>query len=219
MGRVDKKAEKREKMTEEERFSSSDSESDIHHFWSLSPADLYKNLNITEGGLTTPEARSRLLNFGANRLKPPARSSVFTLFIAQFKSPIILILLFATGLSFFLRDPADAAIILAIVIISGLLGFWQEYSATDAVKKLLAIVQIKATVIRDGKQQEIHMEDIVPGDIIVLSAGDIVPGDCRILESKDIFVDESMLLTLVFQLTVALMLLKMHPILFYLKRT
>ena len=68
----------------------------------------------------------------------------FSLLIAQFKSPIILILLFATGLSFFLHNPADALIILTIVILSGLLGFWQEHSASNAVEKLLAIVQIKS---------------------------------------------------------------------------
>jgi Mg2+-importing ATPase len=165
----------------------------IYHFWSISHADLYKELNVTDSGLTTSEAQSRLSSFGANRLKPPKKSDIFTLFIAQFKSPIILILLVATGLSFFLHDPADAAIILTIVIVSGLLGFWQEYSANDAIKKLLDIVQIKATVLRDGKQQEIHTEEVVPGDIIILSAGDVVAGDCHILESKDIFVDESML--------------------------
>jgi P-type Mg2+ transporter len=165
----------------------------IQSFWSISATELFKILNVTDGGLTSSEAKDRLASFGANRLKPQKRSGAFTLLIDQFKSPIILILLFATGLSFFLHDPADAAIILSIVVISGLLGFWQEYGATDAVKKLLAIVQIKATVLRDGKQQEIHTEEIVPGDIIILSAGDIVSGDCRILESKDIFADESML--------------------------
>jgi Mg2+-importing ATPase len=164
-----------------------------YNFWNVSVDDLFKNLLSDESGLSDSEARNRLLKFGANRLRPPKRSDVFTLFTAQFKSPIILILLFATGLSFFLHDRADAAIILAIVIVSGALGFWQEYSATDAVKKLLEIVQIKANVFRDGKKQEIHSEEIVPGDIIFLGAGDIVPGDCRILESKDIFADESML--------------------------
>jgi Mg2+-importing ATPase len=165
----------------------------IHSFWSITIDDLCKMLNIKGDGLSSPEAKSRLANFGANRLKPPKRSDILTLLISQFKSPIILILLFATGLSFFLHDPADAAIILTIVVISGLLGFWQEYSASDAIKKLLAVVQINATVIRDGKQQDVHSEDIVPGDIVILSAGDIVPGDCRILESKDVFADESML--------------------------
>lgn len=165
----------------------------IHSFWSMTVADLCKMLNIKGNGLPSPEAKSRLASFGANRLKPPKKSDILTLLVSQFKSPIILILLFATGLSFFLHDPADAAIILAIVVISGLLGFWQEHSASDAIKKLLAVVQINATVIRDGKQQDVHSENIVPGDIVILSAGDIVPGDCRILESKDVFADESML--------------------------
>jgi Mg2+-importing ATPase len=96
-------------------------------------------------------------------------------------------------LSLFLHNPVDASIILIIVIISGLLGFWQEHSASNAVEKLLAMVQIKAAVLRDGNQQEIPVENIVPGDIVILNAGDIVPGDCLLLESKDLFVDEAML--------------------------
>ena len=143
--------------------------------------------------LHTEDAKNRLSIYGANRLKPQKRSDAFTLLIAQFKSPIILILLFATGLSLFLHNIVDASIILAIVIISGLLGFWQEHGASNAVEKLLAIVQIKAAVFRDGNKKEIPVEDIVPGDIVILNAGDIVPGDCMLLESKDLFVDEAML--------------------------
>jgi Mg2+-importing ATPase len=113
--------------------------------------------------------------------------------VAQFQSPIILILLFAAGLSLFLHDQADALIILAIILISGLLGFWQEKGAADAVKKLLAIVQTKAEALRDRKAQEIPSEEIVPGDILLFNAGDVIPGDCLILESKDLFVDEAAL--------------------------
>jgi Mg2+-importing ATPase len=87
----------------------------------------------------------------------------------------------------------DASIILIIVVVSGLLGFWQEHSATNAVEKLLAMVQIKAAILRDKNQQELPVEDIVPGDVVILNAGDIVPGDCFLLESKDTFVDEAML--------------------------
>ncbi|OHD70814.1 MAG: magnesium-translocating P-type ATPase [Spirochaetes bacterium RBG_16_49_21] len=166
---------------------------DNQSFWSLSATEMLTRLEATASGLTTDEAQKRLMRYGANRLKPPKRSDALTLLIAQFKSPIILILLFATGLSLFLHDPVDASIILTIVIISGLLGFWQEHSASNAVEKLLAMVQIKAAVLRDGNQQEIPVEDIVPGDIVVLNAGDIVPGDCLLLESKDVFVDEAML--------------------------
>jgi Mg2+-importing ATPase len=96
-------------------------------------------------------------------------------------------------LSFFLQDPVQAFIILIIVLVSGLLGFWQARSATNAVEKLLAIVQIKAVVFRDGGPTEIPVEEIVPGDIVILSAGDIVPGDGLVQESKDLFVDEAML--------------------------
>ncbi len=162
-------------------------------FWSYSNTEMLARLQATAGGLRTDEAQTRLKRFGANRLTPPKRSDALTLLIAQFKSPIVLILLFATGLSFALHNPVDASIILAIVVISGILGFWQEHSASNAVGKLLAMVQIKAAVLRDGNQQEIHVEDIVPGDIVILNAGDIVPGDCLLLESKDIFVDEAML--------------------------
>jgi len=162
-------------------------------FWSISTEELLRKLLVTPAGLTTDEAKKRLESYGANRLKPPKKSDAFSLFIGQFKSPIILILLFATVLSFFLHNIIDASIILTIVVISGLLGFWQERGATNAVKKLLAIVQIKASVLRDGNQVEISLDQIVPGDIIILNAGDIVPGDCLLLESKDVFADEAML--------------------------
>ncbi|HNR42854.1 MAG TPA: cation-transporting P-type ATPase, partial [Bacteroidales bacterium] len=86
-------------------------EQNIHQFWSMSQADLFRGLNTAGDGLASAEALNRIGIYGANRLKPPKRSGTLTLLAGQFKSPIILILLFATGLSFFLHDPADAAII------------------------------------------------------------------------------------------------------------
>jgi len=162
-------------------------------FWSCSTMEMLQQLNTTNKGLTGAEAGQRLARHGSNLLKPPKRTDVVTLLLAQFKSPLILLLFFATGLSFFLHDPVDAFIILTIVLVSGLLGFWQEHGAANAVEKLLAIVQIKASVLRDGGPKEIPVEGIVPGDIVILGAGDVVPGDCLILESKDLFVDEAML--------------------------
>ena len=100
----------------------------------------------------------------------------------------------AAILSYFLHDNTDAAIIIAIVLISGLLGLWQEKGAANLVSKLLSIVQTKATVVRDGTDKEIAVAGMcVPGDIVVLSAGSIVPGDCLLLELKDLFVDEAAL--------------------------
>ena len=162
-------------------------------FWSVSADEVLQQLGTAKEGLSSEAATQRLARYGSNLLRPQARSNALTLLLGQFKSPIILLLLFATGLSFFLHDPVNAFIILAIVLASGLLGFWQEHSASQAVAKLLAMVQIKATALRDGKAQDIPVEQIVPGDIVVLSAGDLVPGDCLIDESKDLFVDEATL--------------------------
>ena len=165
----------------------------LQSFWSISVTEMFNKLGTAKEGLTSDEAKKRLTLYGSNLIKPKKRSDVLTTLLSQFKSPIILILLFATGLSFFLRDPVDAIIILIIVLVSGLLGFWQEHSASNAVEKLLSIVQINASVMRDGSSKEIPIDEIVPGDIIILNAGDIVPGDGLVQESKDLFVDEAML--------------------------
>ncbi len=162
-------------------------------FWSLPAAELLARLKTTPQGVTSDEAQQRLARYGSNLLSPRRTPDSLSLLLAQFKSPIILILLFAAGLSFFLQEHIDMLIILVIVFISGLLGFWQERGAANAVEKLLAIVQIKATVLRDGSPKEIPVEGIVPGDVIMLKAGDVIPGDCLLLDSKDLFVDEATL--------------------------
>ena len=162
-------------------------------FWSTSVAEMLQRLHTTAKGLTGDEAKDRLAHYGANRLKPAKRSDVWSLLLRQFGSPIILILLFATGLSLCLGDRIDAFIILFIVLVSGSLGFWQERGASNAVAKLLSIVRIKAAVLRDGNSERVSVEEIVPGDVVVLDAGDVVSGDGLVLESKDLFVDEAML--------------------------
>jgi Mg2+-importing ATPase len=162
-------------------------------FWSIPSVELLQQLQTTPQGLMGDEAQQRLLRYGANLLKPKKKSDNLTLLLAQFKSPIILILIFAAGLSFFLHDSINAVIILVIVLVSGLLGFWQERGAVNAAQKLLAIVQIKATVLRSGESKEVTLEEVVPGDIVVISAGDAIPGDCLLLESKDLFVNEATL--------------------------
>jgi Mg2+-importing ATPase len=162
-------------------------------FWSYSYKELLDELNSSLQGLTDKEALERLYRYGSNLLKPKRKAHWLALLALQFKSPVILILIFAAGLSAFLRDVTDALIILGIVLVSGLLGFWQEKGAANAVGKLLAIVQIKSSILRDGKQAEVPVENVVPGDVVVLNAGDNIPGDCLILESKDLFVNEAAL--------------------------
>ncbi len=162
-------------------------------FWGLPADQVLTLMQSTPAGLSHQEAQQRLSQYGANSLKQKRKSNALTLLLNQFKSPIILILMAAAILSGFLGDVIDTVIILTIVLISGLLGFWQERGATDAVAKLLALVQVKATVLRDGQSQDIPNEDVIPGDIVVLTAGDSIPGDCLVLESKDLSVNEAAL--------------------------
>jgi P-type Mg2+ transporter len=165
----------------------------LSNFWSLSKDEILKELETGINGITESEAQKRIEQYGANRLKAKKKSDSLTLLLAQFKSPIIIILIFAAILSIFLGDTTDAYIILSIIFISGMLGFWQERGAADAVKKLLAIVQIKSSVLRNAEEKEVAIEEIVPGDIIILSAGSVIPGDARVIESHDLFIDEAAL--------------------------
>lgn len=105
-------------------------------YWGISQNDLQKQLNAKREWLITAEANERRKLYGANLLKMQKRSDTLSLLLAQFKSPIIPTLIFAAGLSAFLHDQADAAIIIAIVLISGLLGFWQERGAVNALRKI-----------------------------------------------------------------------------------
>jgi Mg2+-importing ATPase len=162
-------------------------------FWSILSGEMLQQLQSTADGLTGREAQRRLSQYGSNLLTPKKRSDALTLLLSQFKSPIILILLFATGLSFFLHDHVNALIILVIVLGSGLLGFGQERGAADAVEKLLAIVQIKVPVLRDGIAKKIPLEKVVPGDVVLISAGEVIPGDCLVLESEALYIDEATL--------------------------
>lgn len=162
-------------------------------FWSFQISEMLLKLESAPKGLSSEQAQQRLSLYGANLLKPSKRSDALTILLGQFKSPIILILLFAAGLSFFLHDSADALIIFIIVLISGILGFWQEKGAANAFEKLVATVQIKSTVLRDGKEIEVSVDLIVPGDVLSLNAGDIIPADCLILDSKDLFANEATL--------------------------
>lgn len=160
-------------------------------FWSLNLNVAFKQINSTETGLEEKDIDARREKYGANSITTVSRQTDLFLFLNQFKSPITIILLLAATLSYFLHDHTNALIIFIIVLISSGLGFWQERAAGSAIAQLLALVRIKAAVIRDKTEKEIPVEDIVVGDIIVLDAGDLVPADCLIIESNELFVDEA----------------------------
>ncbi|NGZ03587.1 MAG: magnesium-translocating P-type ATPase [Nitrospira sp. WS238] len=162
-------------------------------FWSTPADELLVRLQSRPEGLRTAEAQERQAQYASARLKPHQDIRPLFALLSQFRSPIILILLSAAIISLVLGDRTDALIILAIILISALLGFWQEHGAAKAVAALLSLVRVTTEVWRDSHPVKIPIEDIVPGDVITLSAGSSIPGDGLVIESKDLFVDEAML--------------------------
>lgn len=160
-------------------------------FWSIETELLLEQLGTSVQGLTRAEAEQRLAR--ARRLKPH-RASAWTLLWDQFKSPIILLLFCSAVLSLTLLDDAtNGLIIVFILVASGLLSFWQELSAADAVAKLLRMIETKVTAIRQGQDCELPLDAVVPGDVVRLRAGDLIPGDCRLLTARDLFLNEAVL--------------------------
>ena len=159
-------------------------------FWSTETDRLLQTLETTAEGLTDAEADIRLAR--ASKLQP-RRQSAWSLLWDQFKSPIIVLLFCSAVLSFVLHDPTNACIIFVILIASGLLGFWQEWGAADAVAKLMGMIETKTMVLRDGQEREVPLPAVVAGDIIRLRAGALIPGDCRLLISRDLYVNEAAL--------------------------
>lgn len=160
-------------------------------FWSLSEDDLQRSLGTTPAGLSTEEASRRREVYGANAVAKKKKSAPWKLFLAQFRSPILLMLIFASAVSAVLHDYVDAVIIVTIIAISAALGFSQEYHAGLAVSRLLEMVSVKVSVRRGGEIRVIPVEDVVPGDVILVKNGSVVPADCRLIESNHLRVDES----------------------------
>ena len=163
-------------------------------YWSQPIEALYASLNSGPGGLSRAEAIRRLASRGhvslasSGTLLPTLRR-----LLAQFRSPIDWLLAAAALLSFLLDSPTDGAILLVILVLSGLLGFWQERGAAQAVRQLLREVRITATVLRDGEPCAVPREQVVPGDVLLLSAGTALPADCRVLEERDLSLEEASL--------------------------
>jgi Mg2+-importing ATPase len=164
-----------------------------YKYWSVNPNEVIDRLQTSANGLTKIDANGRLAYYGKNISTKGTVPSSAHLILSQFKSPLVLIFIAAAILSFFLEDPHDAIIIIVILFTSVALGFWQERGASNTVKRLLSMLKTRSVVLREGKEEEILAEEVVPGDILVRRAGDKVPCDCLLLESKDLFVDESFL--------------------------
>lgn len=162
-------------------------------YYNESLKDVYLRLNSSESGLSSTEANERLKHEGFNEIGGKNGTSVLKILFNQFKNFLILLLIFASVLSFFLGELPDFFGILSIIILTVILGFVQEYRAEQAMDALKKISAPYAKVIRDGKEEKILAREIVTGDIVVLEEGDIVPADLRLIEVSSLRIDESSL--------------------------
>lgn len=144
-------------------------------------------------GLTSSEAKEKFVQDGPNEIpsRPPA--SVYKLIFEQFKSPLTYLLIAASVFSFAIGDAIDGVLILVILVLNSVLGFYQEYKASRELEALKKMEVTSSRVIRDGKQIEIPSRELVAGDVIVLESGDKIPSDCELIESFDLSVNESSL--------------------------
>ncbi|HEX5171414.1 MAG TPA: magnesium-translocating P-type ATPase [Cyclobacteriaceae bacterium] len=161
-------------------------------FWSILPKEVINAVNSTDSGLSDEAAIRRRKGNLVRKPLSPFITDLFLLF-RQFKSPLVSILIFAVILASILGEYGNSSIILAIILLSGILGFWQERNANRALEKLRAMVRVNATIVREGIAKDVPISEIVSGDIVLLNAGDIIPGDCLLLEANDLHVNEAAL--------------------------
>ncbi len=146
-----------------------------------------------EQGLTDDEVKNRIMVFGHNVISHEKKKSPWIIFLQQFTSPIVYLLLVAAGLSFFFREWLDGIAILVVIFINAIIGFYMEYQADRSMETLKKLSTIPTRVLRNGKIIEINSEEVVPGDMVYLEAGDMVPADIRIIKSAQLQSDESAL--------------------------
>ena len=162
-------------------------------FHTMAPEQVLEALGTGPSGLDAEEAQARLERYGANELAAGKKISVWSILLRQFTNLLILILLAAIAVSFFLGENLDAYVILAIVLACVGLGFFQEYRAEKAAAALQKLAAPEATVVREGEEQSIPAGEVVPGDVLLLHTGDRVAADARLLEVINLKADEALL--------------------------
>ena len=153
--------------------------------------EIFKDLESSNKGLSHKDIQNRINLYGDNNLKNLTKTPLIIKFLYKFADPIILTLLFATMIAYFMGETLNAIIIGIILLVGVLLDFYQEYSADKSLSKLLASIKTESKVLRDDKLIKVDVSNIVIGDILALSAGDLIPADARIIESDDFFVNQS----------------------------
>ena len=162
-------------------------------YWSIELPALLKTMGSTPGGLAGGVARARLEEVGPNRIRARRDLTPLRALMNQVRNPLLLILVFAACASAATGEWVDAVIVLAVVAATVGIGSTREYGAHEAVRALMGRLQARARVLRDGRPATIPSDAVVPGDVVLLSAGSLVPGDGRVLEAADCFVSEGVL--------------------------
>jgi Mg2+-importing ATPase len=157
------------------------------------PADLLSQLSSSEAGLSEEEAEERLEKYGRNEVAREKRKPAYVKLWTYIKDPLVLLLAALAIISVITQDYRAAVVITIMIVLGIVLRYFQETRADDAAEKLKEMVSTTCTVLRSGEKKEIPLAEVVPGDIIQLSAGDMIPADLRMLSSKDLFVTQSAL--------------------------
>ncbi|MFA6237988.1 MAG: HAD-IC family P-type ATPase [Bacteriovorax sp.] len=161
---------------------------------SLQNEEVVRKLNShTTKGLSQKDAVERLTRFGTNTLPEPKKRTLISIFLHQFLSPLIYLLLAAAGIAFFIGDVKDAVVIIIVVLLNAVVGSIQEGRAEQSLRSLRSLSKLMARVLREGNELEIEAANIVPGDMILLNSGDAVPADARLIESSSLSVSEASL--------------------------
>jgi P-type Mg2+ transporter len=155
--------------------------------------DLLKSLRTTAAGLTQTEAEDRARTIGPNEVAQEHRQGWPVRLLKIIRNPLVILLATLSAISFATGDARAGTVMAVMVALSVALRFMQEARADAAAAKLKAMIHVTATVVRDGAAREMPLRDLVPGDIIKLSAGDMIPGDVRVLSAKDLFVSQGSL--------------------------
>jgi calcium-translocating P-type ATPase len=152
-----------------------------------------RDLECSKGGLSSQEAKKRLDHYGLNAMPEAKKTTLLEIFIEQFKSPIIYVLLIAAIVSVMIKELTDAGFIMAVLLINAFIGTYQEYSASQRADALKKVLKTYVSVLRDSKKLELLSEEVTVGDIIYFESGIKVPADVRLIQTHDLKVNESLL--------------------------
>ena len=181
--------------SEENGSSSTNTQSDREFFetCTLAPDAALSKLGVTDKGMEPTEADARRLKYGPNEIAKRKRLGFIGEILQRIKNPLVIQLLVIAGVSYAMGDLRAASVVFVMILLSVFLGYFQESRSSKASEKLRAMVQTTCTVLRGGKEVEVPMNELVPGDIVILTAGSIIPADLRLLTAKDFFVSQSAL--------------------------